>query len=187
MRGLIIVLLLIMLIAVSVTEINFDKTRPVEKNSDSVIIALAGQFRVVFANLLWIKLDQYHHEYIAHGGDWAKDTNAAALSRIITKLDPHFTEAYAAGARILLTLGKKEEARAYLQEGIDNNPDSLMLHDEMGTMLARHFGDYKNALYHFRRAYILAGDDEWQHRRLGRLIHTVESMSKPSQSSISRS
>lgn len=187
MRGLMIVLLLVMLAAICVVDVSLDKTRPAEKKGDSVIIALAGQFRVVFANLLWIKLDQYHHEHIAHGGDWAKDTNAAALSRIITKLDPHFAEAYASGARILLTLGKKNEARAYLQEGIDNNPNSLMLHDEMGTMLARHFKDYKGALYHFRRAYILAGDDEWQHRRLGRLIKTVEGMAKPSQSSISPS
>lgn len=154
------------------TSIERDQPYP-KKKGDSVMITLAGEFRAVFANLLWIKAERYHHEYIARDKDWTKNTDLMGLNRIITKLDPHFEEAYATGSRMLIGEGKLKEAQAYLEEAVTANPNSMMLHDEYGTMLARHIKDYPGALFHLKRAYLLATDD-WDRRRLGRLIRTVE-------------
>lgn len=162
-----------------------EKGRPATNAKDSIETALAGEFRTVFANLLWIKVENYHHEFIEHNKDWAKNKDALGLIRIVTKLDPHFDLAYATGSRMLVDTNRLKEARAYLQEGVDNNPNSMLLHDEFGTVLARHLKDYKGSIYHLKRAYSIA-DDDWDKRRLMKLIHTVEKLSKPGQSSSSR-
>ena len=172
------VLLLMLVAGTAVMDTSVSRNATGSKSNDSALIALAGQFRVVFANLLWIKLDNYHHEYIAHHRDWTKNSDAVGLSRMITKLDPHFEEAYASGGRMLLGLGKVKDARDYLQEGVDNNPNSMLLHDEMGTVLAVYVKDYKPALFHFRKAYELVKNDEWERNRLGKLIKSVEDLSK---------
>jgi hypothetical protein len=144
---------------------------------DSAIIALAGEFRTVFANLLWIKAEHYHHEYTAHNDDWVNNEDLLGLDKLITKLDPHFEEAYASGARMLIEKNKLTEAKAFLEEGITNNPNSLMLHDEMGTFLARHLHEYRQGLFHLKRAYILS-EDKWDKERLGRLMKTVENLAE---------
>jgi hypothetical protein len=178
MRLVVLGLTILLVIGVCSLDTSIDHRSRPTSDKDSVLIALAGQFRVVFANLLWIKLDSYHHEFLAHNKDWTKNTDAVGLSRLITKLDPHFEEAYATGERMLIGMGKTKEAEAYLQEGVDNNPNSLMLHDEMGTISAIYTRDYKASLFHFKRAYILAGNDQWERRRLGKLIKSVEKLSK---------
>jgi len=153
------------------------QNKPASNVKNSALAALGGEFRTVFANLLWIKAEKYHHEYIVNNGDWTQNTDVLGLDKLITKLDPHFVEAYAAGARMLIGMNKPDEARDYLKEGITNNPNSMMLHDELGTMAARHLRDYKCSLFHLKRAYILA-DDNWDKRRLRKLINTVEEMAR---------
>jgi tetratricopeptide (TPR) repeat protein len=156
---------------------SISKSQKSTTNKDSAIIALAGEFRTVFANLLWIKAEHYHHEYLAHNGDWVKNEDLLGLDKLITRLDPHFVEAYAAGTRMLIEQKKLEEAKAFMEEGLKNNPNSLLLHDEMGTFLARHLQEYEQGLFHLKRAYILS-KDKWDKERLGRLIKTVERLAK---------
>ncbi len=55
--------------------------------------------------------------------------------RIITWLDPHFTRAYYIGAGILSEQGKQDEAIAFTEEGLRNNPDSADLHYNLGALL----------------------------------------------------
>lgn len=183
-----VVLLLISLAAVlAVLDNTMARTRPGQDSADSAIVALAGEFRTVFANLLWIKVDHYHHEYAETHKDWTQNKDALGLNRLITKLDPHFEEAYATGAMMLLGQGRPKDCRAYLVEGIHNNPNSMMLHDQMGTTLAVHFRDYPGALYHLKRAYAIVKqdceakkslaavkeEDEWHMKRLAKLIGSV--------------
>ena len=177
MRVTTILLIAALLMGLAILDTSMAKSRPVKHVNNSALMALGGEFRTVFANLLWIKAEHYHHEFIAHDPDWAKNTDVLGLDRLITKLDPHFDEAYASGARMLTETGKLKEARAFLEEGITNNPNSMMLHDEFGTFLARHLHDYDDSLFHLKRAYFLA-DDDWDRCRLGKLIKTVEGMAK---------
>lgn len=155
-------------------------------SKDSAIVALAGEFRTVFANLLWIKAEHYHHEFESHNADWTKDADLLGMDRLVTKLDPHFEEAYAAAAVMLIANHKTKEARNLLEEGVTNNPNSMMLHDQFGTVLARHMKDYKASLFHLKRAYCLANND-WDRTRLKRLMKTVEEMSKTKSSCASSS
>ncbi len=179
MRVASVVLMLTMLAGISTLDNTISKSKPKSAAGakDSAAIALAGEFRTVFANLLWIKADQYHHEFIAHNNDWEMNTDVIGLDRLITKLDPHFDEAYAAGARMLSGTGQLNEAVSFLEEGVTNNPNSRMLHEELGTLLARHKKDYERALLHLKRAYVLS-DEDFDTKRLRRLIGTVREMAE---------
>jgi 6-phosphogluconolactonase/glucosamine-6-phosphate isomerase/deaminase len=75
----------------------------------SSVYALTGEFRTVFANMLWIKVDKYLHERIEHGGDAFENKEAMPMIRMITELDPHFIEAYRTGA-MLLYIGLNKDA-----------------------------------------------------------------------------
>jgi len=137
------------------------------------VMAMAGQFRIVFANLLWIKVDQYHHEYIAHHGDWAQDTDLLPMLRMITWLDPHFVQAYqVAGFMFSSRLHRYEHARKLLEEGIRNNPKSFELYEEMGMAILRARKDYREAYAYLTRALSLA-TDEFDKKRLQRFCDTV--------------
>lgn len=137
------------------------------------VLAMAGQFRIVFANLLWIKVDQYHHEYIEHHGDWAKDTDLLPLLRMITWLDPHFVQAYqVAGFMLSARLNRFEHAQQILWEGIQNNPKSHELYEEMGMAVIRATRNYREAYPYLTKALALA-QDEFDRQRLQRLCQTV--------------
>jgi len=173
MKPVTIILAVALVLGLSVLDTSIVQQRPKPQARKSVAAALAGEFRTVFANLLWIKAEQYHHECVAHHRDWTKNTDGLGLIRIITRLDRHFEEAYATGARMMLGMGRRDEAKEYLEEGVQNNPNSMMLHDELGTLLAIHIKDYKGALFHLKRAYLL-GRDDFDRRSLRRAIRTVE-------------
>ncbi len=140
------------------------------------VMAMAGQFRIVFANLLWIKVDQYHHEYIEHHGDWTQDTDLLPLLRMITWLDPHFVQAYqVAGFMLSGRLHRYEHARQLLEEGIRNNPKSYELYEEMGMAILRARKNYREAYAYLTRALSLA-NDEFDRQRLQRFCTTVHRM-----------
>lgn len=146
---------------------------PAENAALRTVMAMAGQFRIVFANLLWIKVDRYHHEYIEHHGDWAQDTDLLPLLRLITWLDPHFVQAYqVAGFMLSGRLHRYEHARQLLEEGIRNNPKSYELYEEMGMAILRARKDYRQAYAYLTRAFSLA-TDEFDRQRLQRFCATI--------------
>lgn len=175
MRIITIALMLMLFSGLAILDTSMMESRPKPVGGDSAVTVLAGEFRSVFANLLWIKAENYHHEYMARNEDWTKNTDVLGLDQLITKLDPHFEEAYASGAMMLAGQDKLDEAKDFLEEGVANNPNSMMLHDSYGTFLARHLKDYEGSLFHLKRAYLLAPDD-WHKNRLMRLIETVEEL-----------
>ncbi len=138
----------------------------------SAVSALAGEFRVVFANLLWIKAEQYHHEYLIKHRRWTENKDLMSLLEIITTLDPHFVEAYEVGAYILAK-GYKDPRRAvaYLNRGIAYNPDAWELHNIAAVMLVR-LGDLESALKHARLASALCRDPFYKTRNL-RLVQSI--------------
>lgn len=145
----------------------------VENATLRTVMAMAGQFRIVFANLLWIKVDQYHHEYIEHHGDWAKDTDLLPLLRTITWLDPHFVQAYqVAGFMLSARLNRFAHALQILWEGIQNNPQSYELHEEMGMAIIRATHNYREAYPYLEKALALV-QNEFERRRLYRFCQTV--------------
>lgn len=143
---------------------------------DSSIYALAGEFRVVFANLLWIKAENYHHEYLLKGGNWTKNEELLGLITLITKIDPRFVEAYSTGAYMYAD-GQNDTRKAvkYLQQGIDNNPRASELYEIMAVMQARRLNKPDRAVAYAKQAVKYAEDD-WNRKRLTRLLHTIENL-----------
>lgn len=144
--------------------------------STSSLYALAGEFRVVFANLLWTKAEQYHHEYLLRHNQWSANKELIGLLDLITALDPHFVEAYAAGTYIYAD-GYRNMPRAlrYLRDGIANNPRSWELHQLAALFYARRMQDPGRAIPYARLA-VRYCDDEDQRKIMMRLLRTVEDM-----------
>ncbi|MCE5324283.1 hypothetical protein LLG46_13350 [bacterium] len=149
----------------------------------SSVYMLAGEFRTVFANLLWIKAEQYHHEYIMHGKDWTKDDELLGLVRLITKLDPHFPEAYAVGT-YLYADGRKDnrEAIKYLREGIYYNPKEWSLHQIAAIMYGYRMHNYDRAVYHAKMALKYCDHDFYRKANV-RLLKTIERDAKQAKKS----
>jgi hypothetical protein len=152
-------------------------------HGESAMYALAGEFRSVIANLLWIKVERYHHEFIRTNADWRANTEILPLIKVITDLDPHFTEAYLCGSWMLcMGLNRTGEGIDYLKEGIQNNPDNMAVNEILGTIYARKMNQPRKAMPYLRRALALSADD-WDRRRMRKLMHTVQNMEVPAKGS----
>jgi hypothetical protein len=143
---------------------------------DSATYALAGEFRSVIANLLWIKVERYHHEFVRTNADWRANKEILPLIKMITDLDPHFTDAYLCGSWMLcMGLNRTDEGIAYLKEGVRNNPDNMGVNEILGTVYARKLKQPAKAMPYLRRALQLSADD-WDRKRMRRLMRAVQKM-----------
>lgn len=162
----------------SVVENGAVSSRPSQARSErlSSVAALAGEFRTVAANLLWIKADRYHHEFAERNPDWTQDTDLLGLLHMITDLDPRFEEAYSSGA-IIYAYGSERPKRAiaYLSEGISHNPRSWDLHRVAAIIYARRLRDPARALVHARAAVTYCDSDS-DKPIMRRLLRTIRRM-----------
>ncbi len=150
----------------------------------SVYANLAGQFRSVFANLLWMKADNYHHEFTEHNPHWAQDSDILPLMRMITYLDPHFTQAYASGGWMLGLYQKRPaQAKQFLTEGIRNNPKSSELYETLGFVIWRCDKDARLALANFQEAEKCA-TTEFDRERLQRSVRILQRKLPPQPESL---
>ena len=144
---------------------------------DSSVYALAGEFRTVFANLLWIKVDCYHHEFIERGRPWTSNRELTGLLDMITMLDPHFVQAYSVGAYVY-AYGYKDPHRAarYLRQGMCNNPRSWELY-RVAAILRRPLHNPRAALTYARRA-VACCDDELARPHIVSLLKTIQRINR---------
>ncbi len=149
----------------------------------SAVYKLAGEFRTVFANLLWIKADRYHHEFIQHDPNWCNDKDLMGLFNMITALDPRFEEAYSAGTYVLMYgYHDNHKALRYLKQGITANPRSRDLNELMAVLYAQKLKDPDAALPYAQRAVRFATDDFYR-KVAKRTLHSVERMSREKEQS----
>lgn len=140
----------------------------------AVYAAILGQFRTVAANLLWIKADDYHHEFIKANPHWSQNEEILPLMRMITWLDPNFVQAYTAGAWMLgIYMEKPEQGMEFLEEGIRNNPNSSEMYETKALMVWRTQGDIRAALKELKKAEALA-TNRFDRDRLAESVRTVE-------------
>jgi hypothetical protein len=177
-RGLVAASLMFLLFAgVCVSENAAVRSRPpTPSDRVSSVYALAGEFRTVFANLLWIKADEYHHEFVRHGADWTTNRELLGLFDLIIMLDPQFVDAYANKAYMCAD-GFHDTPRAIrvLRQGISNNPRSRELYELTAVVYARRMRDPAKALFYARKAVIYSEDD-WYRTRAKRLFNTIAQM-----------
>jgi len=140
----------------------------------AVYANLLGQFRTVAANLLWMKADTYHHEFVEHNPHWTQNSDMLPLLKMVTVLDPHFTQAYASAGWMLALYQKKPgPGRAFVAEGLKYNPRSPDLHQTMAIISWRCDANPRAALYHLREARDCT-QDAFERRSLERSIASIE-------------
>jgi hypothetical protein len=135
----------------------------------------AGEFRIAAANIIWLNVvDHYHHQYMAHGGDWSRNKSVLPLINMIVILDPHFVQAYDVGSLILCQLNRYAEAQEFLKQGIANNPTDWSLPYDEAMLYAWYRRDAAAALPYALKADGLATDPFDKHR-LDMLCDTLKS------------
>ncbi len=169
-------LALIMFSSLCILENAMISAKPKEANAKAVssVYMLAGEFRTVFANLLWIEADNYHDEYIQHNSDWTKNKDLLGMINLIVALDPHFVEAYSVGTSLYASgPGGNKRAFKWLQEGLNNNPRSWLLHRDIAIICARHFDSPRPALIHAKLAESYC-EDEFYKESIKKLVRTIQ-------------
>lgn len=121
-------------------------------SSGAVFAGALGGVRTAAAAYLWIKLDDAHHGF--YDGDMRKEQPLMPLFRIATWLDPHLEKAYYVGSYMLWLYKRKAEAIGFAQEGLDNNPTSVLLTLNLGQLYLFEQGNAakSNALMYLTRA-----------------------------------
>jgi len=124
--------------------------------AEMINMLVAGGFRGLAVDLLWVRVDQYNHH-----GQWYK---LLPLFRMITFLQPNFILAWSVGgwhmAFNLYYSGKSPEEKSkwlqagirFLKEGIQNNPDRYELYFELGWTYYFKVNDYPSAIRYLKRA-----------------------------------
>lgn len=168
-------LAILLFAGMSFVENSVTQSMPVEPvDSSSAVCKLAGEFRTVFANLLWVKADAYHHEFTEDNPQWCENKDMLGLMKMITALDPRFEEAYSTGTYVLM-YGYHDTAKSigYLRQGLAANPDSQELNHLAAIMYAHHLKQPKRALPYARKALIYSEDD-WTRTQNTRLLRTIK-------------
>lgn len=157
--------LLILLLAgslFSLEKFNYSDNIDIEKEGFAVE-KIAEGIRVFAADMLWLKVDQYHHSF---KGSWHKNRDVIPLIRLITLLNPHMVEAYVTGAHhLIFNLEQVNQGLEFLQEGIlENssepvNPSVHKLFGELAFYKLRHKEDVKEILTLLEKAMEFAAID----------------------------
>ena len=134
----------------------------------------ALEFRIVAANLLWMKVvDHYHHQYLAKGGVWNHNTSLMPYLRAIVWLDPHFIEAYEVGGSILAATKRYKDCDEFLGDGTRNNFDSWQLYYDRAMLRAWYENEPAQALPFAKHALECTHDPFFRHR-IGKFCKTLE-------------
>ncbi len=180
------VVIAILLAAIATSQILVDAYRPaVNDEADIpfsmaavVVRSFAGQIRGLLADFLWLRVDEYQHRRRIVGGDLlrADDEALMPLVRLITWLNPHFTDAYALGGQWLaFHFTRPRESMEFYEEGIRNNPRDFTLLNGAAWVYWRFQKDYGKAAARARQAAVAAEDDLERFQALWLVAHVLDS------------
>ena len=84
-----------------------------------------------------------------HVGEYNHTIN---LNRIVVQGDPHNMEAYGVNWFLLWSTVRKDEAIAFVKEGIKANPNTYYMYDEMGNLYSLSLHDPGSAIPYYEQA-----------------------------------
>lgn len=132
--------------------------RPALRYQD-LLLDLLGEGRTLLARWLWFKVDLIHEDEDVKGVDVFQQKELIPLLRMITYLDPYFTDAYDLIAYDLHKgYGKTEMAVDLVEEGLKYSPDSYALNFRR-AFLALYQKDPDNLLKYAKLAFYAANND----------------------------
>lgn len=145
-----------------------------DAGKNAALAQAGGEFRIAAANLIWDKvIDHYHHQFMAQGGDWAKNESLLPMLQLIITLDPHFTQAYQLmGGTILPRTGRVAEGEKVLRDGIKHNPNDWEMDREM-AMLLSYTEKKPAAALPYAEAGLKNADDDFSIHLMTKLCHTL--------------
>jgi hypothetical protein len=160
----------LLMACVAGTQVLVDRDRPAVNDEADVpftaaavvVRSFVGQIRGLLADFLWLRVDEYQHRRRIVNGDLlrADDEALMPLVRLITWLNPHFTDAYALGGQWLaFHFGRPREAAAFYEEGIRNNPRDTGLLTGAAWVYWRFLHDPADAAARADRAARVTTDD----------------------------
>ena len=144
------------------------------EGKNAALAQAGGEFRIMAANLIWNNVvDHYHHQFMAQGGDWAKNESLLPLLQTIIDLDPHFVQAYELmGGTILPRTGHIPEGEKVVAEGIKHNPTTWELYREMAMLLS--FTEHKPAAaLPYAEQGLRCADDDFSVHLMTKLCRTL--------------
>ena len=107
-----------------------------QEMADAILADSLGQ--------IFEKADSHFHE-----GEY---NHAVNINRIVVQGDPHNVEAYGDAALLLWSSDRNEQAIAFIQQGIQANPNTYYLYDEMGGHYWLHLKDAIAAIPYYEKA-----------------------------------
>lgn len=125
---------------------------------EDLLLDMLGEGRTMLARLLWFKMDLIHEQLDDQGVEDFKQDEVVPLLRMVTFLDPSFTEAYDTLAYELYRgHDQLDEAIELVEEGIQFNPKSYQLHFRR-AFLAQRKKDWLAAMSSAQAALPLASE-----------------------------
>jgi hypothetical protein len=123
--------------------------------SGTLLTPIAGEYRGVVADFAWLKAIQYYAYHLSRDQvyEWFEH-----IIRTITRLDPHFIEAYRFGSFVISWDSNQPTAAiSLLREGMEHNPMTWELPFQVAFVAYVKMKEYRLAARYFRMAAQLPG------------------------------
>ena len=131
-------------------------TATAPRDTAQSILDLLGGVRETLAAVLWTKTDEIWHGYF--GEDLTKEPAIFSYFWMITRLDPHYTDAYYFASWMLCRFGKPKQGFDLALEGVRNNPDSEIMQKNLADIYLFYIHDMPKAKYHLEKALKLVSN-----------------------------
>ena len=125
-------------------------TATAPRDTAQSILDLLGGVRETLAAVLWTKTDEIWHGYF--GEDLTKEPAIFSYFWMITRLNPHYTDAYYFASWMLCRFGKPKQGFDLALEGVRNNPDSEIMQKNLADIYLFYIHDMPKAKYHLEKA-----------------------------------
>ncbi|MFO7949612.1 MAG: hypothetical protein R6U36_04505 [Candidatus Fermentibacteraceae bacterium] len=122
-----------------------EASRHIGGESPSLEVLSSGldQIRGFIGDVIYLKIDAYHHIWMYQGHGWAEATDYLPMVWLVSRLKPGYTQNYIDGGyHLAVNLGRVEEGIDFLRRGIRMCPDDPGLAWEYAVVLWRtEYGD----------------------------------------------
>lgn len=94
------------------------------------------QMRSFVGDLLYLKIDRYHHIWMYQGHEWEQATDYLPMIWLVSRLKPEYARNYIDGGHHLaINLGRVTEGVDFMRRGLQRCPGSLELAWEYAVVL----------------------------------------------------
>jgi tetratricopeptide (TPR) repeat protein len=124
--------------------LSFSKSSAASTNGTSAVNTTAIAIDRMVLDKLWLQTDRHFEE-----GEYHHCIN---LSRIIVQGDPHNLDAYANSAWLLWSMDQDKDAVKMLLQGVQANPKTYFMYDELGLYYFMRKKDYAESVHYYELA-----------------------------------